>query len=56
VNGDVGLWHVALESAVFDFLVAYDHVLGADASLRSGWVGAYTSENSLHEVFVLFGL
>jgi probable F420-dependent oxidoreductase len=35
-------------------LVAYDHVLGADASVRPGWVG-YTSESLFHEPMVLFG-
>jgi probable F420-dependent oxidoreductase len=35
-------------------VLAYDHVLGADPANRPGWRG-YTSADSFHEVFVLFG-
>jgi probable F420-dependent oxidoreductase len=35
-------------------LAAYDHVLGADTSIRPGWRG-YTSESMFHEPMVLFG-
>jgi probable F420-dependent oxidoreductase len=42
------------ESLGFDFLLAYDHVLGADPTNRPGWTG-YTDQDSFHEPFVLFG-
>src|SRR5689334_19892317 len=37
----------------FQHIMAYDHVLGADASVRPDWRG-YTSESLFHEPFVLF--
>lgn len=52
---DLRRYVAGLENAGFDFLVGYDHVLGADVSSRPDWVGSYTSQNALHEVFVLFG-
>ena len=42
------------ESLGFDYLLAYDHVLGADPAERPGWSG-YTDKDSFHEPFVLFG-
>ena len=38
----------------FEHVMAYDHVLGADASVRPDWRG-YTTESLFHEPFVLFG-
>jgi alkanesulfonate monooxygenase SsuD/methylene tetrahydromethanopterin reductase-like flavin-dependent oxidoreductase (luciferase family) len=35
-------------------ILAYDHVLGADARARTGWRG-YDIDDPFHEVFVLFG-
>ena len=43
-----------VEDAGIDYLVGYDHVLGADTSTRPDWIGPYNSQNSLHELFVLF--
>lgn len=42
------------EALGFDYLLAYDHVLGADPANRPGWSG-YTDQDSFHEPFVLFG-
>ena len=39
----------------FDGLMTYDHVLGADTSVRPGWSGWYQLEDMFHEPFVLFG-
>ena len=39
----------------YEHLVAYDHVLGADPSVRPAWSGPYTSESMFHEPMVLFG-
>ena len=44
----------AIESAGFEHLVIYDHVLGASPN-RAGWSGPYTIEHQFHEVMVLFG-
>jgi probable F420-dependent oxidoreductase len=50
----------AVENMGFDYVLAYDHVLGADTSVRPKWrnrgrVPHYTHESAFHEVFVLFG-
>jgi probable F420-dependent oxidoreductase len=38
----------------YDYLLAYDHVLGADPTNRPGWTG-YTADNSFQEIFTFFG-
>lgn len=43
------------EESGFSFLMAYDHVIGADVSTRPDWRGPYTATTPFHEVFVLFG-
>lgn len=45
----------AAQQMGYEHLVAYDHVLGVDASVRPGWSGPYTSESLFHEPMVLFG-
>jgi probable F420-dependent oxidoreductase len=45
----------AAESIGFDYLLAFDHVLGANAGSRLGWGGSYSHTDSFHEPFVLFG-
>lgn len=45
----------AAESLGFDQLIAYDHVLGANAASRPGWSGFYKHTDMFHEIFVLFG-
>ncbi len=50
----------AVEAAGYDYLLAYDHVLGAAASRFPGPIGGfpsapYTAEHQFHEVFTLFG-
>ncbi len=42
------------EELGFDHLIAYDHVIGANAASRPDWQGPYTSESMFHEPFVLF--
>ena len=44
----------AAEGAGLDYLVAYDHVLGADPT-KHDLGGPYTHESMFHEPFVLFG-
>ncbi len=45
----------AVEEMGYQYILAYDHVLGASTASRPGWSGPYTSETSFHEIFVLFG-
>jgi probable F420-dependent oxidoreductase len=44
-----------VEGLGYTHFLAYDHVLGADTSVRPGWSGSYAAENPIHEVFVLLG-
>ncbi|MDA1189094.1 MAG: LLM class F420-dependent oxidoreductase [Chloroflexi bacterium] len=46
---------VAAEELGFDHLIAYDHVLGVDASNHPNWKGFYDYKDMFHEIFVLFG-
>ena len=43
------------EDLGLDHILAYDHVLGADASTRPDWGRRYTATDSFHEPFVMFG-
>ena len=45
----------AAEELGYSYVLAYDHVLGADTSVRPDWTGPYTAETNFHEPFVLFG-
>lgn len=45
----------AAESLGYAHLVAFDHVLGADASKRPDWNRPYQHTDLFHEPFVLFG-
>lgn len=45
----------AVEGMGYDHLVIYDHVVGADASVRPGWRGAYNANDQFHEPMVLYG-
>jgi probable F420-dependent oxidoreductase len=44
----------AVERMGYDYLLAYDHVLGANPERPGGWNGPYTYEHLFHEVFTLF--
>ena len=45
----------AAESMGYEHLIAYDHVIGANAASRPGWSGAYKHTDMFHEPFALFG-
>jgi len=46
----------AIEEMGFDYLLAYDHVLGANPDRPGGWKGRpYSYTDPFHEIFVLFG-
>ncbi|NOX28871.1 MAG: LLM class F420-dependent oxidoreductase [Actinobacteria bacterium] len=58
IGGDpraIGEFAVAAESAGYQHLATYDHVLGANVASRPDWEGPYTSSDSFHDAFVLFG-
>lgn len=57
IGADVGVireYVGAVQTAGYDHLLIYDHVLGADPTDRPGWRG-YTTDNAFHEVFVMLG-
>ena len=45
----------AIEGMGFDYLLAYDHVLGANPDRPGGWSGPYKHTDPFQEIFVLFG-
>lgn len=51
---DLRAFAIGVETAGFDHILAYDHVLGAATDTRPGWSGAYNSDNPFQEPFVLF--
>ncbi len=53
--GAVRAFAEAAEGSGYAHIVAFDHVLGADTGKRPGWRGPYTSRDTFHEPFVLFG-
>ncbi len=59
--GAVRAYAQAVEEMGFDYLLAYDHVLGADVSNRQDWnpvrggPPTYNHTHLFHEPFVLFG-
>ena len=44
-----------VEELGFTHLVAYDHVVGADPAVHTGWAGPYDVDTTFHEPFVMFG-
>jgi probable F420-dependent oxidoreductase len=44
----------AAQQLGYEHVLIYDHVLGADTSIRPGWTG-YSSDSLFHEPFVVFG-
>jgi len=45
----------AAEDLGYRYILAFDHVLGANKASRPDWRGPYSSEDIFHEPFVLFG-
>src|SRR5687768_11650103 len=45
----------AAQEMGYRHLLAYDHVLGAEAASYPGWAGPYTHQSLFHEPFVLYG-
>ncbi|MGK2865712.1 MAG: LLM class F420-dependent oxidoreductase [Mycobacterium sp.] len=44
-----------VEELGFSHILAYDHVVGADPEVHSGWSGPYDVHTTLHEPLVMFG-
>lgn len=54
--GAVRAYAEAAEAQGYDYLLAYDHVLGANPERPGGWAGRpYDYDDTFHEIFVLFG-
>jgi probable F420-dependent oxidoreductase len=53
--GAVRAYGQGVEQLGYRHLLVYDHVLGADPAVHSGWDGPYDVHTSFHEPFVLFG-
>ena len=53
--GAVREYAQAAESMGYNHILAFDHVLGANAESRPVWSGAYRHTDAFHEPFVLFG-
>ena len=39
----------------YQYILTYDHVVGASTATRPDWRGPYTSDTLFHEPLVLFG-
>jgi probable F420-dependent oxidoreductase len=58
IGGDAGAvraYGQRVEQLGFRHLLAYDHVLGADPAVHTGWSGPYDVTTTFHEPFVVFG-
>lgn len=45
----------AVEALNYDYLMAFDHIVGANPASRPGWNRPYSHTDMFHEPFVLFG-
>jgi probable F420-dependent oxidoreductase len=58
LGGDAGAVRAYAQRAEelgFTHLLAYDHVVGADATVHTGWDGPYDVHTTFHEPMVLYG-
>ena len=53
--GAVRLYAEAVSELGYDHILAYDHVVGADTRVHTGWSGPYDLYSTFHEPLVLFG-
>ena len=51
----VRAYAAAVEELGYAHILAYDHVLGADPAVHTGWSGPYDVDSAFHEPFVLYG-
>lgn len=58
LGGDVGAvraYGQGIEDLGYRHVLAYDHVVGADPVVHTGWDGPYDIDTTFHEPFVMFG-
>lgn len=58
LGGDAGAvraYGQRVEELGFTHILAYDHVVGADPEVHSGWSGPYDVHTTFHEPLVMFG-
>ncbi|MDT5322907.1 MAG: hypothetical protein QOF25_59 [Mycobacterium sp.] len=58
LGGDVGAvraYAERVEDLGYKHVLAFDHVVGADPKVHTGWNGPYDVHTTFHEPFVLFG-
>src|SRR5260370_38434278 len=58
LGGDVGAvraYGQGVEALGYTHLLAYDHVVGADPAVHTGWAGPYDVDTTFHEPFGMFG-
>jgi probable F420-dependent oxidoreductase len=58
LGGDVGAVRAYVQRAEelgFTHVLAYDHVVGADPAVHTGWDGPYDVHTTFHEPMVLYG-
>jgi len=58
LGGDAGAvraYGQRVEELGFTHLLAYDHVVGADPAVHTGWNGPYDVRTTFHEPLVMFG-
>jgi probable F420-dependent oxidoreductase len=53
--GDVRAYAQRVAELGFTYVLAYDHVLGADPAVHQPWTGPYDVDTTFHEPMVLFG-
>jgi probable F420-dependent oxidoreductase len=53
--GAIRSYAEAVSALGYSHVLAYDHVVGADTSVHTGWQGPYDLHSTFHEPFVLFG-
>jgi probable F420-dependent oxidoreductase len=54
-NGAVRAYAQRVEELGFSHVLAYDHVVGADPGVHTGWQGPYDMHSTFHEPLVMFG-
>ncbi|WP_304112897.1 LLM class F420-dependent oxidoreductase [Mycolicibacterium bacteremicum] len=53
--GAVRAYGRRVEELGFTHILAYDHVVGADPAVHTGWTGPYDVRTTFHEPLVMFG-
>jgi probable F420-dependent oxidoreductase len=53
--GAVRAWVQAVTELGYRNIVVYDHVIGADPQVHTGWDRPYSVDTTFHEILVLFG-